>query len=135
MTGPMHASTFTCTFSAVIDAFAASRSFLPSGIVVMVPGAMVVWMLGFTDAFTPTFADGTPEILTPTDGPSEKPSPTVSAHRSCADQPWKTRLERVQRVTACPIVIRVGCAGNIRIRRDASHPDGAVAQSVRAVDS
>ncbi len=62
-------------------------------------------------------------------------TPTVSAHRACADQPWKTRLERVQRVTACPIVIRVGCAGNIRIRRDASHPDGAVAQSVRAVDS
>lgn len=74
----MQASILTCTFSAVIEAFAASRSFLPSGIVVIVPGAMVVWMLGFTDAFTPTFADGTPEILTSTDGPSEKPSPKPS---------------------------------------------------------
>ena len=41
VTGPMHASTFTCTFSAVIDAFDASRSFFPNGIVVIVPGAIV----------------------------------------------------------------------------------------------
>ena len=37
----MHASTFTCTFSAVIDAFDDSRSFFPNGIVVIVPGAIV----------------------------------------------------------------------------------------------
>ncbi|ERB50465.1 hypothetical protein N806_04535 [Rhodococcus sp. P27] len=50
-------------------------------------GAMVVWMLGFTEAFTPMFADGTPEMLTPTDRPREKPSPTPRPEDTSIWQP------------------------------------------------
>lgn len=69
----MHASTFTCTSSVVIEASRPRKSSCPNE---LFAGVIMDKILGFTDAFTPTFTLGpVPGMDTPTDGPSQKPSP------------------------------------------------------------